>query len=288
MRLVETAGVAKQFDPTDPCPCTSGRLVEVCHGLPTPPVGALAILGGRGPEAPPSEDGGACLVLDAGAGDAIHAMRYVASWRFTHYVARPEMARLFAASFPWARYVTFHPIPSARRTVHTLELLGQHPSGALSAPYLRAPALQRFPDDGVLRVGVAARGDRTQSFDRWRSIHDERALAPLRQIRGVEWHDLASGGFADWAATANLVAGLDLVVSVDTGVAHLAGALGRPLVLLNRAPGPGDPGPDDRWQEGWLQPGPLYPRTLVIQQRHRGRWADALSQAAALVAKARR
>ena len=38
----------------------------------------------------------------------------------------------------------------------------------------------------------------------------------------------------DWADTAALIAGLDLVIAVDTAVAHLAGALGKPVWMLNR------------------------------------------------------
>lgn len=277
MKLIATVGTGSTFTSAAACPCGSGHLVSACHGLTTPPDGAVAILGGRGPEAPKG-DAGRCLVLDAGAGDAIHAMRFVASWRFAHYVVRPDMARLFATSFPGARYVTAHPLPAAIRTVHTLDLIVQNPPDALPSPYLKASSPRTFPTDGQLRVGICARGDKTQDFDRWRSIHDPRALAPLWTVPGVEWHDLAAGPFGDWADTADLVAGLDLVVSVDTGVAHLAGALGRPLLLLNRAPGPGDPGPDDRWQAGWLQPGPLYPSTSVIQQRRRGDWAPAIEQ----------
>jgi len=286
-QVVATAGTAARFEAGQACPCGSGRETRDCHLRPGgPPDGAAAILGGRGPDAPFDAEGGSCCILDAGAGDAIHAMRYVASWRFSSYVIRRDMARLFAASFPGVSYVTTYPLPRARGTVHTLELIGQNPSGALLAPYLKAPNPQTFPGE-QLRVGICARGDRTQAFDRWRSIHDLAALAPLWAVPGVEWHDLAAGPFGDWADTANLVAGLDLVVSVDTGAAHLAGALGRPLLLLNRAPGPGDPGPDDRWEAGWLQPGPLYPGTRVIQQRQRGRWAEAIAQAAALVGQGR-
>ena len=38
----------------------------------------------------------------------------------------------------------------------------------------------------------------------------------------------------DWADTAGLIRGLDLVIAVDTAVAHLAGALGKPVWMLNR------------------------------------------------------
>jgi len=60
------------------------------------------------------------------------------------------------------------------------------------------------------------------------------AAAQLRSSpNGLVVHDLTDG-LHDFADTAALVANLDLVISVDTAVAHLAGALGRPVWLLNR------------------------------------------------------
>ncbi len=60
---------------------------------------------------------------------------------------------------------------------------------------------------------------------------------PARQMRhppeGAVLHDF-SNRIGDWADTANLIAGLDLVIAVDTAVAHLAGALGKPVWMLNR------------------------------------------------------
>ncbi len=60
--------------------------------------------------------------------------------------------------------------------------------------------------------------------------------------------DRPPGTLPDLAGTASLIARLDLVVTVDTAVAHLAGALGRPVWLLNRYGG------DWRWQDGNLGP----------------------------------
>jgi hypothetical protein len=298
MQMIATAGAGAVFAQEQICPCGSARLVRDCHGLAQPPDGAVAILGGQGPQVPGARawTGEArrgerlVVVLDAGAGDAIHAMRHVPAVEAhgpVTWVVRPGLERLFRASFPRSDVVTHYPLPRAEWRIGTLDLITLNPPAA-RAPYLKAPAPQEFKRDGQLRVGMCVRGDKTQAFDRWRSIHDSAVLDPLFCISGIDWYDLAAGPFGDWADTADLVAGLDLVVSVDTGVAHLAGALGRPLLLLNRAPGYGDPGPDDRWQEGWLQPGPLYPGTRVIQQRHRGNWAPVIRQAAAIVAATRK
>ena len=95
-----------------------------------------------------------------------------------------------------------------------------------------------------LKVGIAWRsGD----WDARRSIHGE-ALAPLGALPGIEWHSLQypseplpfeSQDLAcrDISAMAMRMRDLDLVLSVDTMVAHLAGAMGLPTwLLLNREP----------------------------------------------------
>jgi hypothetical protein len=99
------------------------------------------------------------------------------------------------------------------------------------------------------RVGLAWAGNPFHQNDRRRSIPIER-LAPLGNIEDVQWFslqigpraaDAARAGFeltrfdasiGDMADTAALIAQLDLVIAVDTGVAHLAGALGKPVWLL--------------------------------------------------------
>ncbi|MEO0035737.1 MAG: hypothetical protein RLZZ501_1760 [Pseudomonadota bacterium] len=79
----------------------------------------------------------------------------------------------------------------------------------------------------------------------------------------------------DFAATAAAVAGLDLVIAVDTAVAHLAGALGKPVWLLLPF------APDWRWMLERTD-SPWYPSLRLFRQRRRGEWSEplaALSQA---------
>ncbi len=76
---------------------------------------------------------------------------------------------------------------------------------------------------------------------------------------------------ADFADTAALVASLDLVISVDTSVAHLAGALGRPVWLLSRY--------DACWR--WLgrrTDSPWYPSMRIYQQDRPLDWAGVVEQ----------
>jgi len=97
---------------------------------------------------------------------------------------------------------------------------------------------------------------------------------PARQMRnlpeGAVLHDV-SGRIADWADTADLIAGLDLVISVDTAVAHLAGALGKPVWMLNRF--------DSCWR--WFvgrDDTPWYPTMRLFRQTERNNWTDVVER----------
>ncbi len=153
--------------------------------------------------------------------------------------------------------------------------------------------LEPFP--GLL-VGVVWAGEprvfqpQASAIDRRRSIALER-LAPLADVPGVTFVSLQKGepaaqlrgsAFApvmldwmeemnDFAATAALVEALDLVISVDTSVAHLAGALGKPVWLLNRF--------DTCWR--WLldrNDSPWYPSLWQFRQPKPGDWDSVLTQ----------
>ena len=75
----------------------------------------------------------------------------------------------------------------------------------------------------------------------------------------------------DFADTAAVIAHLDLVISVDTAVAHLAGALGKPVWLLNRF--------DSCWR--WLinrKDSPWYPTMQIFQQPQMGDWQSVITK----------
>ncbi|MBS4073882.1 tetratricopeptide repeat protein [Ameyamaea chiangmaiensis] len=104
---------------------------------------------------------------------------------------------------------------------------------------------------GVLRVGLCWGGNPSYRFDRRRSI-DPALLACLQTVDHVRFVSLQYGvttlpfameqpPFDDFASLRDIISGLDLVISVDTAVAHLAGAMGCPVWLLNRFGG------DWRW-----------------------------------------
>jgi tetratricopeptide (TPR) repeat protein len=143
---------------------------------------------------------------------------------------------------------------------------------------------------GIVWAGNAGLGSKTHNpVDQQRSLPLS-ALAPLARIPGVALISLQKGPAAaqahpppdgirvhdwtgeltDFADTAALVACLHLVITVDTSVAHLAGALGRPVWLLNRHH------PDWRWLLG-REDSPWYPTLRQFRQTTRGDWAPVIA-----------
>jgi ADP-heptose:LPS heptosyltransferase len=139
-----------------------------------------------------------------------------------------------------------------------------------------------------LRVGVAWRGSQAHKDDDRRSIDfaafaealspacefvslqdrhrpEDAALLAASRVRDVG-HCLA-----DFSDTAALCAAVDLVVTVDTSIAHLAGALGKPAWILLPAK------PDWRWLLERAD-SPWYPSARLIRQQPGDSWAGALAQ----------
>ncbi|MEF3192080.1 MAG: tetratricopeptide repeat protein [Campylobacterales bacterium] len=109
----------------------------------------------------------------------------------------------------------------------------------------------RLPERG-LRVGLVWKGSVTHSNDSYRSLPSLAALAPLWEVEGISFISLQKGAgeeeaqhppanqplihvgsdLEDFADTAAIVEQLDLLISVDTSIVHVAGALGRPAWVL--------------------------------------------------------
>jgi tetratricopeptide (TPR) repeat protein len=166
-------------------------------------------------------------------------------------------------------------------------------------PYLAAdPAAvavwrERLAGLTGLRVGLCWAGNpRSETFDRRRSFALGR-FAPLAVVEGVDFVSLQKGeaaaetgcppaglSIADWtedlqdfADTAALIETLDLVITVDTAVAHLAGALGKPVWVLNRF--------DACWR--WLlvrTDSPWYPTARLFHQPRPGDWDSVIAAVA--------
>ncbi|MDR3511696.1 MAG: tetratricopeptide repeat-containing glycosyltransferase family protein [Caulobacteraceae bacterium] len=158
-----------------------------------------------------------------------------------------------------------------------------------------------------LRVGLvwagASRPDQpiAAGVDRRRSLSLD-ALAPLAAVRGARFFSLQKGVAAgqladaarrgwdgpaiadhtaalnDFADTAALVANLDLVISCDTSVAHLAGAMGKPVWILSRFDGCW------RWLSG-RDDSPWYPTARLFRQAAPGDWPEVVARVAAALAE---
>jgi Flp pilus assembly protein TadD len=170
------------------------------------------------------------------------------------------------------------------------------------SPYLYADTAERLawrdrldalavsaPRVGIVWAGNPRLGNAAATAtDRRRSIAPD-LLRPLFGVEGITWFTLqkdgpppppgvrlldAMGGMRDFADTAALISNLDLVISVDTAVAHLAAALGKPVWLLNRF--------DSCWR--WLRDrddSPWYPTLRQFRQTSPGDWAGVVERVVA-------
>jgi hypothetical protein len=152
-------------------------------------------------------------------------------------------------------------------------------------PYLGCGVGLRRNDDSRLAVGLAWAGNPKYKADGERSTRLETFL-PLLRKAGIRWVSLQKGAVAEIQAarlrwecevgdgcsedgdlgdTAAVMAGLDLVISTDTVIAHLAGAMGKPLWILLP------------WQADWRwmqerETTPWYPLARLFRQGRRGDW----------------
>ena len=246
--------------------------------------------------ASPAWDGralpGGTLLLhwEQGFGDTLQFCRYAAAARArvgrVVLEVQAPLVRLLRG-LPGVEEVIAAGAPVPEHAAHAAlmslpHLLGE--AAGLAPPYLPAPPP---PSGRPPVVGLVWSGNPRHANDRNRSIPFA-ALAPLLDTPGVRFLSLQCGPAAagcplpappmeDFAATAAALAGVDLVVSVDTAVAHLAGAMGRQVALLLPAM------PDWRWgitgeATRW------YPAMRLWRQPAPGEWAPVVRGVADFVA----
>ena len=248
------------------------------------------------------------IISEQGFGDAIWIARYLRRVKALGgeliMECRPELIPLIAAMNVVDRLVAkADPLPDADYHIHQLSLPALYTTSLASIP--RSPYLQpdprrlaKFADamdrgKGKLRVGIVWSGSVT-----FEANHDR--AVPLRMflqwftLPGVQLYSLQKGPpetelktmpegapiidlaplLGDFADTAAAVAQLDLVLMTDSAVAHLAGAIGKPVwLLLNFVP---------HWQ--WLLDrgdSPWYPSARLFRQRAWGDWTGVFDRAAA-------
>ena len=148
------------------------------------------------------------------------------------------------------------------------------------------------PEGPGPHVGVVWNGCLVNMHDNLRSIPVE-LLAPLFDVPGITWHSLQYGPKAaecpagvidhsprlkNFADTAALIAGLDLVIAVDTAVANLTGAMGYPVAALVESTNQND----FRWGVSGER-SPWYPSARVFRQERPGEWGPVIERVLALI-----
>lgn len=140
-----------------------------------------------------------------------------------------------------------------------------------------------------MNVGLTWMGSKSHRNDGNRSL-PRGALKPLALVQGVTWHCLCKEGWddrladlgmvnglegcEDWYDTAKAIRSLDLVVSVDTAIAHLAGGMGIPCWMLIAAV------PDMRWMLERTDT-PWYKSVRLYRQQKAGEWGPVIERVAA-------
>ena len=251
------------------------------------------------------------LYAEQGLGDTIHFIRYLALVKkqggTVILECQPQLVRLLAgapgidrlipAGCPLPAFDVHAPLLSLPGIFHTA--LDTVPA---TVPYLNADAdlveywRRELEPVGRFKIGIAWQGQPTFRFDRQRSIPLTH-FAPLAQVPGVQLIalqkgpgtdqlralvgrfpvldlssrlDEANGAFMDTAA---VMMNLDLVISSDTAVPHLAGALGVPVWLALALV------PDWRWLLHRAD-SPWYPCMRLFRQKCFGQWEEVFNRMA--------
>jgi tetratricopeptide (TPR) repeat protein len=239
------------------------------------------------------------LFAEQGLGDTIQFVRYAplvaARGATVHLEMQPALKSLLSSVPGIASIIgKGEPLPPFDLQCPLLSLpfalQTQLDSIPAKIPYVQASAdrvqkwAARFPTGAAFRVGVVWRGNPKHGNDANRSIHFE----TFRRVFEAEVGEFVclqlnltepeaqvfathpacrnpSNQIADFADTAAIVAHLDLVVAVDTSVAHLAGAMGKPVWLLLPF------APDWRWLLQ-REDSPWYPTMRLFRQPTAGDW----------------
>jgi tetratricopeptide (TPR) repeat protein len=218
---------------------------------------------------------------EQGMGDQIQFARFApvlkARGAEVTLICWPPLARLFAGNLGVqvlaAAGRVDYPDPDGWVMICSIAgRLGVTPQTLPNAPYLRAVSAWEKPLPAGFKAGLMTAGNPVYANDQNRSLSDAAAEA-LRRLP-AQMIDLrpSATGAADFADTAALIDQLDLVITVDTAVAHLAGAMGKPCWVLLPARGL-----DWRWMRG-RRDSPWYPSIRLYRQSIPGDWDPVLAE----------
>lgn len=247
----------------------------------------------QGPQRQPLRGQRIIVYAEQGLGDVIHFIRYVrllqADGASVVAVVQPELVTLLEGMPGLQCYKPGADDVVADCHVALLDLPMHYGTTLASVPaqvpYLQAQAAKAAqwrerlkPWDGKRKVGIAWAGSPVQVNNRNRSMPLS-ALAPLLDIQGVQCFSLQkgpggsftdmtpdakalvdlTGEWKDFSDSAAMIECLDLVITVDSAVAHLAGALGKPVWMLL------GPNPDWRWLLD-REDSPWYPTMRLFRR----------------------
>lgn len=251
---------------------------------------------------------GANLLItpEAGLGDMIQFCRYVGKLKpygisRTGILCQPELVRLFETLESVDAVIAIGNVDTGERWDYWCPLLSLPGICGTTLENIPAPipylhAKQSVPLRGVRgerRVGLVWKGNPRFESDASRSLPHLAHLAALWSVPGVRYFSLQKGpaetealtvspacpletptrSFPDFADTASAILALDLVISVDTAVAHLAGALGKPCWVLLPAFNT-----DWRWLEE-RSDSPWYPKGMrLFRQQNDQEWKPVVQQ----------
>jgi tetratricopeptide (TPR) repeat protein len=240
---------------------------------------------------------------EQGFGDTIQFARYgllaAAAGADVILAVQNPLLRLFAGFHPDVRVINEHeartdfdlhcPMLSLPLAFGTrLETIPAWPDGYLKAPVAEAERFAARLPKGRRRIGVVWSGSTIHTNDANRSMALAR-LSPLfqsgdvwvslqKEVRAADQPALQASGLcdltpelADFADTAALIGALDLVIAVDTSVAHLAAALGKPVWLMLPF------APDFRWLLE-REDSPWYPGMRLFRQQRLGDWDGVIAR----------
>jgi tetratricopeptide (TPR) repeat protein len=248
------------------------------------------------------------LHAEQGFGDSIQFIRYlpavVQHGGSIIVECQPELHRLLEGSFSRCQIIPRgQPLPAfdLHCPLLTLPRIFKTTLASIPAevPYLIADPIlidlwrsKLNSSEAGLKIGLAWAGNPTFSSDPTRSLSLDR-LAPLAEVRGAIFYSLQKGYAApqaarlpaglrlidlspelhDFADTAAVISLMDLVITTDTSVAHLAGALGAPVWTLLRF------APDWRWQMVG-EYCPWYPSMRLFRQSTKDDWEEVIQRVA--------
>ena len=258
------------------------------------------------------------LVLwhEQGLGDTLQFIRYakLAKERVNKVIVLcPKPLMKIVASCPWVDDVTDH-INEGEFEQH-ISIMSMPWLMKTNIDTIPAPIPYLFTDvqaaakwhekmkGDKLRVGLVWAGNPRKYETKYRVIDGRRTVTlaqfkPILDVPDIDFYSLQKGDDAeaqlkefpqiinymgevnDFSDTAAMIANLDLVISVDTSVAHLVGAMGRPVWILSRF--------DACWR--WLrnrQDNPWYPSARIWGQTEPGNWEPIVQQIAEVLKTAK-